>query len=63
MQQSGLVHAIEKLARAGKQAGMSVEDLIQILTAGISMETLLDLNERSLQASRGETGRSSRRIM
>ena len=63
MQQSSLVQAIEKLARTGEQAGISVEDMIQILNAGVSMEILLDFIERSLQASREETCRSSCWIM
>jgi hypothetical protein len=63
MPQPILVRAVEKLARAGEQAGMSVEDMIRILNAGVSVETLLELIERSLQSSRQETGRSSRWIM
>jgi hypothetical protein len=57
------VRAVEKLARAGEQAGMSVEDMIWILNAGVSVETLLELIECSLRSSRQETGRSSRWIM
>ena len=61
MPQSVLAQAIEKLARAGEQAGMSVEDMIRILDAGVSVETLLDLIG-SLHAYRDGT-RRSRRIM
>jgi hypothetical protein len=63
MPQPILVRAVEKLARAGEQAGMSVEDMIRILNAGVSVETLLELIERSLRPSRAETGRSSGWIM
>ena len=45
-----LTRAVEKLARAGEQAGFSVEDLIRILNAGISVECLVRLIERNLQA-------------
>jgi hypothetical protein len=63
MQQPVLAQAIEKLARVGEQAGITVEDMIQILNAGVSVETLLDLIERSLQAPREGTRRSSRWII
>jgi hypothetical protein len=41
--QPGFIQAIEKFALAGEQVGMSVEDMIRILNAGVSVETLLDL--------------------
>ena len=62
-QQPVLPRAIENLARAGEKAGFSVEDMIRLLNAGISVETLLDLIGRNLQAFREETTRPSRRIM
>lgn len=34
---------IEKLAMAGQQAGFSTEQMIELLNAGIGVETLLDL--------------------
>jgi hypothetical protein len=55
--------AVEKLARAGEKAGFSVENMIQMLNAGVSVETLLDLIERSLQASPPTIGRSYRWVM
>jgi hypothetical protein len=63
MQQPTLARAVERLAQAGEQAGFSVEDMIQILNAGVSLETLLDIIDRSLRASPVETGRSSRWTM
>ncbi|MGA8489351.1 MAG: hypothetical protein WB711_02950 [Terriglobales bacterium] len=57
-----LAHAVEKLARAGEQAGMSVEDMIRLLNAGVSVESLLDLIGR-LQTCRDETRRFSQWIM
>ena len=45
-----LTRAIEKLARAGEQAGFSVEDLIRILNAGVSVERLVQLIDKNLQA-------------
>ncbi|MGA8216399.1 MAG: hypothetical protein WB799_22605 [Candidatus Sulfotelmatobacter sp.] len=50
MQRPTLAQAIEKLARLGEQAGISVQDMILILKAGASVETLLDLIGQNLQA-------------
>jgi hypothetical protein len=49
MQAPLLERAIDDLALAGQQAGISVEDMIRVLRAGISVETLFDLIEWSLQ--------------
>ena len=38
-----LVGAIRKLALAGEQAGFSVEEMIELLRTGVSVEMLLDL--------------------
>jgi hypothetical protein len=38
-----LIGAIGKLALAGEQAGFSVEEMIELLKTGTSVETLLDL--------------------
>jgi hypothetical protein len=69
MQQPVLTRAVEKLAHAGEQAGFTVEDMIRMLNAGVSVESLLDIIERSLRApevpvdySHGSSG-SSRWIM
>jgi len=43
MRNAKLVTAIGKLAVAGEQAGLSVEQMIQLLNDGFSVETLLDL--------------------
>lgn len=59
MQPLVTTHSIEKLVLAAEQAGMSVEDMIRILNAGISVEGLLALIERRLQASEATTGSSS----
>lgn len=40
--------AIEKLVLAGEEAGFSIEQMIQILQAGASVEGLLQLIERRL---------------
>jgi hypothetical protein len=37
--------------------------MIQMLNAGVTVEALLDIIERSLQAPQGNTGRSSRWII
>lgn len=38
-----LVQAIRKLALAGEQAGLSIEEMIELLETGVSVETLLNL--------------------
>jgi hypothetical protein len=43
MARGALMTAIEKLAIAGQQAGFSLEQMIDVLNAGLSVETLLDL--------------------
>lgn len=63
VQQPTLVRAVERLAQAGEEAGFSIENMIQMLNAGVTVETLLDLIERSLQASPVATGRSCRWVM
>ncbi|HVN18509.1 MAG TPA: hypothetical protein VMU05_07045 [Dongiaceae bacterium] len=52
-----LVSAINKLAIAGEQAGFSLEQMIQLLDDGLSVETLLDLIAWSLE-NRQHDGRS-----
>jgi hypothetical protein len=63
MRQPTLVRPVERLAEAGEQAGFSVEDMIRMLNAGLTVATLLDIIEGSLHASPLETARSSRWIM
>ena len=43
MQNPKLVAAIGKLAIAGEQAGLSIEQMIQMLNDGLRVETLVDL--------------------
>jgi hypothetical protein len=43
MENLSLVSAIEKLAIAGEQAGFTVEQMIQLLNEGLTVETLFDL--------------------
>ena len=62
MRQTTLAQAIEKLALAGERAGMSVEDMIQLLNAGVGVETLLNLIGK-LYAFREQTLNSSRWIL
>lgn len=35
--------AIEKLAQAGQHAGFTIEEMIELLNTGVSVETLLNL--------------------
>lgn len=44
-----LISAINKLATAGTQAGLSVEQMIQLLDDGLSVESLIDLIAWSLE--------------
>ena len=46
-----LQQSIGKLAIAGEQAGFSVEQMIQLLSAGLSVATLLDLIAWRLEVS------------
>ena len=43
MERPSLVIAISKLAAAGERAGFSVEEMIQLLDSGLTVESLLDL--------------------
>jgi len=51
----GLGVAVERLAKAGERAGLSVRDLITLLDLGMTMEQLLDYlaaklaNDRSVE--------------
>ena len=45
-----LVRAVGKLAIAGEQAGFSLEQMIELLNEGLSVETLLDLISWRLDA-------------
>jgi hypothetical protein len=43
VERESLVIAIGKLAVAGEQAGFSVEQMIQLLNFGLTVEALIDL--------------------
>lgn len=58
MQHPVLARAIERLVQVGQQAGISVEQMIQILNAGGSVETLLDIIDKRLQTPREFIGYS-----
>jgi hypothetical protein len=49
-----LSSAIEKLVRAGEQAGFSVEEMIEMLNAGVSVGALLDMISYSLSPEASE---------
>ena len=63
MQRPTTAETVYKLAIAGEQAGFTLEQMIQILSAGVSVETLLNWIE--LRLGRVDPGppRSSRWIM
>jgi len=48
MERPLLISAINKLAIAGEEAGFSLEQMIQLLDDGLSVEALLDLIAWSL---------------
>jgi hypothetical protein len=43
MDKTKLISGIAKLATAGQQAGFSVEQMIQLLNAGLEVDGLIDL--------------------
>lgn len=43
MERESLVIAITKLAVAGEQAGFSLEQMIQLLDSGLTVESLIEL--------------------
>lgn len=43
MESPSLVLAISKLAAAGERAGLTLEQMISLLDAGLEVETLLEL--------------------
>ena len=49
METPSLLTAVGKLAIAGEQAGFKIEQMIELLNEGLSVETLLDLISWRLQ--------------
>jgi len=45
MAQPQVVRAVQKLANAGEQAGFTLQQMIDMLNAGLTVETLLHLIE------------------
>ena len=62
MAKRSLANAVYKLALAGEQVGLSLEEMIQILNAGVTVEALIDLIESRLRTIESLTT-SSLRIM
>jgi len=52
MDSQSRVNAIRKLAVAGEQAGLSLEQMIQLLNSGMSVVALLDLIAWRLDSAR-----------
>jgi hypothetical protein len=63
MQRPSTAGTVYKLVIAGEQAGFSVEEMIGILDAGVSVENLLLIIEWCLDGVVPSTPRSSRLIM
>jgi hypothetical protein len=57
-----IMTAVEKLVLAGEQAGFSVEEMIQLLQTGATVETLVQLIEWRLSPPMVQP-RSSRSVM
>ena len=53
MASKSLVLAISKLAVAGEQAGLTLEQMIQLLDSGLSVETLFELIAWRFEAMQG----------
>lgn len=52
MERPSLLRAVGKLAIGGEQAGFSLEQMIELLKEGLSVETLLDLISWRLEEAR-----------
>ena len=63
MPRPSTAQTVHKLTIAGEQAGFSVEEMIGILDAGVSVENLLLLIEWCLGGVDPSAARSSRWIM
>jgi len=50
------VNAINKLAMAGQQAGFTIDQMIELLNCGLSVEGLLELIMWRLDSSQGSAG-------
>jgi len=51
MAKASLVTAIGKLAMAGEQAGFTIEQMIDLLNSGLTVDTLLELIAWRLEGS------------
>jgi hypothetical protein len=60
-----LAASVYKLAMAGEQAGFTIEQMIELLNAGLAVDSLLKLIEQRLELSTVQTSepRSSRWVM
>ena len=58
LEQPVLLRAVGKLADAGERAGLSVEEMIRILNAGVTVENLLELIALKMQEGACHPSRS-----
>ena len=63
MEKPSVVRAVYKLCVEGEQAGFSLEQMIQMLNAGITVETLLHLIEWRLRGIDSSPARFTHWIM
>jgi hypothetical protein len=58
-----LVRAIGKLAAVGERAGFTLEEMIQLLDSGVSVETLLELIAQRLEHQPLESAQPTNWVM
>jgi hypothetical protein len=63
MERTELTHTVYRLAVAGEEAGFSLDDMIQLLNAGLSVLALLNLIEWRLGQTEPPTPRATRWLM
>jgi hypothetical protein len=49
MEQPSYLHAVEQLAVAGEQVGLTVDEMIQLLSSGSSLDSVVDLIMQRLE--------------
>jgi hypothetical protein len=57
MEQPSYLHAVQQLAVAGEQAGVSVDEMIQLLGSGSSLDSVVDLIMQRLDTPSAPTAK------
>ena len=63
MERTELTHTVYRLAVAGEEAGFSLDDMIQLLNAGLTVLALLNLIEWRLGQAESRTPSVTRWLM